>query len=78
VVQAVQSVKTIKEKDDSRFDGTRDCASRSNVPIVQIVPERFDRLERLTCLNFLMSFTTRRMTPRFLLLKIFSVVNRAT
>jgi hypothetical protein len=36
-----------------------------NVPIVQIVPERFDRLERLTCLNLLMSLTTRRMTPNF-------------
>src|SRR6266545_2958474 len=62
VVQAVQSFKTIKEKDDSRGQGSTEhvtVQAVQNVPLVQIVSERFDHLERLTSLEFLMSLTTR-------------------
>lgn len=36
-----------------------------NLPIVQILSEQFDHLERLTSLEFLMSLTTRPTTPKF-------------
>jgi hypothetical protein len=55
VVQAVQSFKTIKEKDDSRGQGSTEhvtVQAVQNVPLVQIVSERFDHLERLTSLEF--------------------------
>src|SRR6266542_2781362 len=55
----VQDDKRKRRFKRSRFNGTRDCSSRSKRSIVQIVSERFDHLERLTSLEFLMSLTTR-------------------
>jgi hypothetical protein len=57
-----------KENDDPRVQGSTEhvtVQAVQNVPIVQIVSEQFDHLERLTSLEFLMSLTTRPTTPKF-------------